>query len=79
MTKAPADYPLTLAEVLFEELETTNSADLKLVPETVSARLQEIRDLPTLSPEAIRQICKAEGITSSASGHDLRDQRPGID
>jgi hypothetical protein len=76
MPNAQADYPLTLAEILFAELEATNRGDLEHFHAEIAeveAKLQEIRDLPTRSPEEIRQICMEHGITNNAFGDDLRD------
>jgi hypothetical protein len=76
MPNARADYPLTLAEILFAELEATNRGDLEQSSAEIAeveAKLQEIRDLSTRSPEEIRQICMKEGIAASASSGDLRD------
>lgn len=74
MPNAPADYPLTLAEILLEELEVTNGSDLERFPaeiKEVKKKLKAIKDLPMHSAEEIRQICAHEGIASNASGDDL--------
>jgi hypothetical protein len=76
MPNLKSDYPLTLAEILFGELETTNGADLegfKTELASVKERLGKIKDLPDLTPEDIRQICIAEEITINSSGADLDD------
>jgi hypothetical protein len=70
MPNAQTDYPLTLAEVLFEELETTNREDLEgSNPDLVSvkARLAEIKNLPNLSADAVRQVCATKGIKVDAA------------
>jgi hypothetical protein len=70
MPNAQLDYPLTLAEVLFEELETTNREDLQgSSPDllSVKARLAEIKNLPHLSADAVRQICATKGIKVDAA------------
>jgi hypothetical protein len=76
MPNSEFDYPLTLAEVLFEELETTNSSDLKgPQPDLISVkeRLTEIKNLAGLSPEVVRQVCAARGIQIPASVDDPRN------
>src|SRR2546425_502492 len=76
MPNTQTNYPLTLAEILFGELETTNGADLegfKTELASVKERLGKIKDLPDLTPEDIRQICIAEEITINSPGADLDD------
>jgi len=75
MPNAQSEYPLTLAEVLFEELETTNGSDLDRFEELaiVKERLAKIKALPDLTPEEIRQTCRAYEIEISSSGARLDD------
>jgi hypothetical protein len=69
MPSSQAEFPRTLAEVLFEELEST-CPDLETeLP--VRERIEEIRALPTYSREQIDQIFRRERIHVDLSGGDL--------
>jgi hypothetical protein len=61
MPSSQSEYPLTLAEVLFEELKSTRPDLDETQPRIVSvkARLQEIKDL--LTEEGVEQ-CERDGI-----------------
>jgi hypothetical protein len=87
MPNAQSDYPLTLAEVLFEELEATcpnvdetltdaNSNDDTGADASwndLEERIEEIRALPTYSRKQIEKICERELLEVDISGDDLSD------
>lgn len=87
MPSSESEYPLTLAEVLFEELETIDpKIDETLTKDNranadaggmswddLAERIQEIRDLPTLAPKQIGHICEREKIEADLSAEDLSD------
>jgi len=75
MANPELEYPLTIAEVLFEELETTSANNNESPGETdwrtVRERIEEIRSLPTYSREQLDLIFRRERIDLDASGDDL--------
>src|SRR2546425_8919831 len=62
MPSSQSEFPLTLAEVLFDELKSTRPDLAETQPNivTVKAKLAEIQDLRT--EEQVAQICQREGI-----------------
>lgn len=76
MPNSRSEYPLTFAEVLFEELEGTCAGIDKTQPEIskVEARIREIKALSAYDrPQEVEQICKREGIEADVSAEDLSD------
>jgi hypothetical protein len=73
MPSLQLQYPLTLAEVLFEELETTRPNLDETEPGIllVKAKLKEIEDLHT--EEQVAHICQREEIRVEASSDNLAD------
>ena len=66
MPSSQSEFPLTLAEVLFDELKSTrpdlDEEEPKIVD--VKAKLKEIEDVHT--EEEVVQICQREGIEVDA-------------
>jgi hypothetical protein len=74
MPSSQSEYPLTLAEVLFEELKSTrpdlNEDEDRIA--SVKIRLKEIQDLK--SEEQVAQICEQKGIKIKPTAHTAHDR-----
>ncbi len=74
MPSSQSEFPLTLAEVLFDELKSTrpdlDEEEPKIVD--VKAKLKEIEDVHT--EEEVAQICQREGIEIDASAETASER-----
>src|SRR3977135_449686 len=80
MPNAQSEFPLTLAEVLFEEFEATRGtasgaewAAIKKEIEEIEKKIEDIRDLPTFARKRIEKIWVEEKMKGEPADEELSD------
>src|SRR5882672_9265683 len=80
MPNAQSEFPLTLAEVLFEEFEATRGSAsgsqwdaIQKEIEQIEEKIEEIRALPTFARKRIEKIWLREEIKGDPADQELSD------
>jgi hypothetical protein len=73
MPNSQSEFPLTLAEVLFEELESTRGPTSGTEWDAIEKQIEDIKDLPTFSRKKIEQIWARLKIKGNSADQELSD------